>query len=105
MCDLSGNLGSEQGGNRPVFVAQNDVGNKHSNTTIVIPLTKKDKTSLPQHFLLEKSKYGFLSYDSTVLCEQLKCIDISNRITRKLGRVSSEDLKVILDLIDKNFRL
>ena len=32
--DLSGNIGSEQGGIRPVLVIQNDIGNLHSSTTI-----------------------------------------------------------------------
>lgn len=30
-------LGSEQGGNRPCVVIQNDIGNIHSGTTIIAP--------------------------------------------------------------------
>lgn len=32
--DLSGTIGSEQGGIRPVLIIQNDIGNLHSPTTI-----------------------------------------------------------------------
>ena len=39
--NLDGTVGSEQSGIRPVIVVQNDVGNKYSPTTIVVPLTKK----------------------------------------------------------------
>ena len=37
--DLSGTVGSEQGGIRPVLIIQNDIGNLHSPTTIVIPFS------------------------------------------------------------------
>ena len=36
--DLRPVIGSEQGGIRPVLIIQNDIGNKHSPTTIIIPL-------------------------------------------------------------------
>ena len=36
-------VGSEQGGIRPAIVVQNNVGNKYSNTTIVMPCTSQMK--------------------------------------------------------------
>ena len=39
MANLSPIIGSEQGGERPVLIIQNDVGNLNSPTTIVIPIT------------------------------------------------------------------
>lgn len=105
ICDLSGNLGSEQGGSRPVLVVQNNIGNSYSPTTIIVPLTKQDKAILPQHYILSKDDYDFLFNDSTVLCEQVKCIDISSRLERKLGKISKKDMDEILSLINKNFKL
>lgn len=35
--NLDGALGSEQQGNRPVLIVQNDIGNKYSPTTIILP--------------------------------------------------------------------
>lgn len=35
--DLDPVIGSEQGGNRPVLVIQNNVGNRHSPTIIIAP--------------------------------------------------------------------
>jgi mRNA interferase MazF len=32
--------GSEQGGLRPVLIVQNDVGNRHSTTTVVAAITR-----------------------------------------------------------------
>lgn len=105
ICDLSGNLGSEQGGSRPVLVVQNNTGNSHSPTTIIVPLTKQEKAKLPQHYILNKDDYEFLFHDSTVLCEQVKCIDMSSRLERKLGKISRQDMDEILTLINKNFKL
>ena len=48
--DLSPVIGSEQGGIRPVIVLQNDTGNCHSPTTIVVAVTSKTtKNYLPTH--------------------------------------------------------
>ena len=40
--DLSPAVGSEQDGLRPVIVLQNDMGNKHSPTTIVAAITSRE---------------------------------------------------------------
>lgn len=37
-------VGSEQGGQRPVLVIQNNRGNEHSPTVIVAPITSRPKT-------------------------------------------------------------
>ena len=39
--DLRPVVGSEQGGIRPVLIVQNDIGNRHSPTTIVAAITSK----------------------------------------------------------------
>ena len=40
---LGSAIGSEQQGKRPVLILQNDVGNRHSPTTIVAVLTSKKR--------------------------------------------------------------
>lgn len=47
-------IGSEQGGTRPVLIISNDVGNKHSPTVIVAPITSRihTKAKLPTHTLI-----------------------------------------------------
>ena len=43
--DLDPIIGSEQQGIRPVVIIQNEMGNKHSPTVLVAPIsTKKDKS-------------------------------------------------------------
>lgn len=89
--DLSGAIGSEQGGIRPVLIIQNDMGNIHSCTTIVIPLTSKIKNlNQPTHTLIKSSAFTGLREDSMVLGEQMRVIS-SQRIISKIGTVVDEE--------------
>lgn len=86
--DLSPVIGSEQGGQRPVVIVQNDVGNMHSPTTIVMPITAKlTKPKLPTHIGLpaEFEETG-IQRDSVILAEQIRTVD-KKRIQDKIGRV------------------
>lgn len=49
-------IGSEQGGTRPVLIISNDVGNKHSPTVIVAPITSRihTKAKLPNWTVCER---------------------------------------------------
>ena len=85
--DFKKNEGSEQNGLRPAVVVQNDTGNVFSNTTIVCPLTTKEKTMTITHVILLPRDCGIL-HPSVVLCEQIRAIDKS-RIRRKIGYITS----------------
>lgn len=94
--DLSPVIGSEQGGLRPVLVIQNNVGNKYSPTTIVVPITSRfTKKPLPTHVPL--SNCG-LAKDSVALCEQLRTID-KKRLKEKMGCLTDEKWEVVNDAI------
>ena len=84
--DLSPVIGSEQGGQRPVVVVQNDVGNQHSPTVIIAPITAKiSKPKLPTHVGLPASiETTGVSRDSVILTEQIRTID-KHRLQDKLG--------------------
>lgn len=74
--DLNPVTGSEQGEVRPVLIVQNDVGNAHSPTTIIVPLTARNKGRLPTHVKI--SRTGRLRSDSIALVEQPRgLMDIS----------------------------
>lgn len=87
LTDLNGYIGSEQSGVRPVVIVQNDIGNAHSPTTVIVPLTSKHKPSLPTHTLLTPSDCG-VRENSTALCEQMRVIDKS-RLKKWLGKVEN----------------
>jgi mRNA interferase MazF len=78
-------VGSEQGGTRPVLVLSNDIGNAHSPTVVVAPLTKQTKRHrLPVHVRIPKS--CGLDADSLALAEQIRTIDRS-RLGKFVGRI------------------
>lgn len=88
LIDLSNQVGSEQGGVRPAIIVQNEIGNLHSPTTIVCPLTSKKKTMSATHVALSPDDAGIIQ-DSTVLCEQVRVIDKA-RIRKKVGEVKNK---------------
>ena len=75
--------GSEQHGDRPAVILQNDVGNYHSPTLIVATMTSKaeKKVNQPTHCLLENAG---LNMPSVVQAEQIFTIDKS-RALKYLG--------------------
>ncbi len=89
MADLNPIVGSEQGGNRPVLVIQNDVGNLHSPTIVVAIISSKiEKSKLPTHVTIKK---GVLPLDSVVYAEQIRTIDKA-RLLRYVGELSKDDM-------------
>lgn len=96
--DLRPTVGCEQGGIRPVLIIQNNLGNIHSPTTIVIALTSRQKGELPTHVPLHKEQCNGLSDDSIILCEQIRTIDKA-RIKGKIGYVDEEYLDDIMKAI------
>ena len=86
--DLNPVVGSEQGDCRPVLVVQNDIGNEHSPTVVVTPLTRNlHKNPLPTHVIIPRS--CGLGRDSLVLAEQIRTIDRS-RLSNYIGHISRE---------------
>lgn len=102
--DLSPVIGSEQGGIRPVLIVQNDIGNKHSPTTIIAPLTTKfTKAKLPTHVELSTAETN-LKADSIVLLEQLRTID-KRRLSTKMGTVAADKIPLINKAISISLEL
>lgn len=100
LVDFKKNEGSEQNGIRPAIVIQNDTGNSFAPTTIVCPLTSKQKGTDVTHVVLSPEDCGVL-HPSIVLCEQIRVIDKS-RIRRRVGRVVSLSK---LDAIERKIML
>lgn len=94
LVDLGMNVGSEQGGCRPVLLLQNDVGNHFGPTLIVAPVTSRywKKSKQPTHTLLEGIQN--LNSPSVVLAEQLLTID-KMRVMKYLGKVPEEQMLAV----------
>ena len=87
-------VGSEQCGNRPVVVIQNNVGNKYSNTVIIAAITSKleRKHLNPTHCRLQ-AQHG-LTRISYVLLEQIQTIDKS-RLEEYIGRLTDKFMRKV----------
>ena len=90
-CDFYPVVGSEQSGCRPAIVIQNNVGNQHSPTTIVAPITSKPKKCMPTHVQLRNRK---LINGSIVLLEHIRTIDKS-RLKTFVCKASDYEMKKI----------
>ena len=92
--DLSSSVGSEQGGLRPVVVIQNNLGNKHSPTTIIAPITSRNsKNLLPTHIPLVQGEGG-LSSNSLILLEQVRVVD-KQRLKNRFGILSEDKMEQV----------
>ena len=89
--------GSEQHGDRPAGIIQNDVGNTYAPTLIVVPLTSntEKKVTQPTHCLLENEG---LSMSSMALAEQIFTIDKS-RALKYLGHLTPEEMRRVDDAV------
>lgn len=92
LVDLGTNIGSEQGGCRPVLLVQNDIGNHFGPTLIVAPVSSRywKKSKQPTHTLIEGIQN--LSSPSVVFTEQLLTID-KVRVMKYLGKVPEDQMQ------------
>ena len=93
-------VGSEQGGIRPVLVIQNDVGNRHSPTVIVLAVTGQiNKARLPTHVPVPAEGNGLMK-DSVILAEQIRTLD-KRRLRERLGAIAPE----VMDKVSEALRI
>lgn len=92
--NLTGNKGSEQGGERPMLIIQNDIGNQFSPTVIVAIIGRTKRTDLPVHVVLNTKAYGLPKESSVVMLEQLRTLDKSRLICRS-GQLNEEDMRLV----------
>jgi len=84
------NNGSEQQGERPVVIIQNDIGNIFSPTVIVAAITSKlNKKKLPVHV---ESENNYLERNSVILLEQIRTID-KRKLKEKMGYLDYLELE------------
>ena len=83
--DFRPGRGSEQSGQRPALVIQNDIGNEYGATTIIAAITT---TMKPFPFMVRvPARPAGLDRESMVNLAQLLTID-KRRLHRRLGRIN-----------------
>lgn len=93
-------IGSEQGKTRPALVIQNDVGNIHSTTTIVAPITSRRFSKIYPFNVELRKEDSPLRYDSTILLNQIRTID-KERIAKVAGKIDN----VIMASVEKAVKI
>ena len=80
-------VGSEQSGNRPVLLLQNNTGNRYGSTVIAAPITSRAgvEARLPTHVYMP----DVLELPSIILLEQIRTLD-KQRLLRYIGRLNSQ---------------
>lgn len=96
-------FGSEQGGNRPCVVIQNDIGNIHSGTTIIAPMTTQTKKRLPTHVPIS-SEDKPLHPSTIILLEQIRVVD-KQRVGNYVCRLSDETMERVDKAIEISLAL
>ena len=91
--DLNPVIGNEKGVVRPVLVIQNDTGNYHSPTIIVIAVTRRTfkKHSQPTHVVLDDAE-GLTP--SLFMSEVIRTID-KRRVRSYVGKLTEEQMEQI----------
>lgn len=94
LANLGSTVGSEESGIRPVLIIQNDIGNKHSSTTIIIPLTRRIETQyqLPTH--IEIKEFGKRKDKAIIMAEQIKVI-AKSRLIKRIGILPKNYIKKV----------
>ncbi|GAB3681944.1 type II toxin-antitoxin system PemK/MazF family toxin [Salinarchaeum chitinilyticum] len=90
-----GDVGGETGRHRPCLVVQNDVGNEHSSTTVVVPLTADFGPERYPHEVLLRPQDSGLDEGAVALCSQPTTVEIERDVVENLGSVPED---VLLDV-------
>ena len=95
LVDLEPVKGHEQGRTRPCVVVQNDVGNRYSSTTVIVPLTDASHIKKPSPIYVPVKKGdGGATKDSFVLCDQIRTVDQS-RFRSIYGTLAPETMAAV----------
>jgi len=101
--DWSPGRGSEQSGVRPALIIQNDIGNRHSPTTIVAACSKADVKPYPFVVSVTRQESG-LPKDCKINLSAILSIDKSF-LSDKCGELSKEKMAEVDEAIKKSLAL
>jgi mRNA interferase MazF len=88
-------VGHEQGRSRPCIVVQNDIGNRFSSTTIIVPMTDAKHIQKPSPiYVLIKKGDGGATIDSYALCDQIRTVD-QRRFRGIYGTLAPQTMSLI----------
>jgi len=94
--NLEGAKGHEKQDTRPCLVIQNDIGNQNSPLTIVAPLSdERQYKELPVQVKVSAEELGEGGKNSVIECGQIRTVDSSERIEKKLTRIQDDTMEEV----------
>ena len=96
LINLDPTIGSEIQKTRPCVVISPDEMNKYIATVIVAPMTTKGQ-SYPTRIACQ-----FQGKDGQIVLDQIRTVD-KTRLVKKLGQISSDEQKAVLDTLAEMF--
>lgn len=90
-------VGSEIRKIRPTVIFSNNVGNKHSETLIVLPVTNREFRGQPTQVMLEKSIIDGCStqLSGLIMGEQIRTVSKKRLMSRRIGRLTEEGISKV----------
>jgi mRNA interferase MazF len=100
--NLDPSVGREIMKTRPCVVVQNDIGNRHSQLTIVAAMTGAENIlqKAPPIWILVAKGDGGIDKDSYVLCNQIRTVDET-----RLGKIYGTLSKEVMEKVDRAIRI
>lgn len=86
--------GHEQAGYRPAVVISNDFFNAKTNLTIVCPITNTNRP-FPLHVSLDERT----TTTGTILCEQLRAVDLEQRPYNQIEQLPEDLLNEVIAIV------
>ncbi len=96
LVNLDPTVGSEIQKTRPCVVISPDEMNRHIATVIIAPMTTKGK-QYPTRVISQ-----FQGKNGQIVLDQIRTVD-KNRLVKKLGRISPDEQKMLLDILAEMF--
>jgi mRNA interferase MazF len=100
--NLNPTIGSEQSGMRPLLVISGNLLNSYLNVVICCPLTTKVK-NYKGNLVLQPNNENNLSETSEVLTFHIRSVS-KERLVRKIGKISKEELYQVKKCLDEILR-
>ena len=96
LVNLDPTVGSEIQKTRPCVVISPDEMNRYIATVIIAPMTTKGK-QYPTRVVCQ-----FQGKNGQIVLDQIRTVD-KNRLVKKLGRISQDEQKMLLDILAEMF--
>jgi mRNA interferase MazF len=103
LTDFNPARGSEQSGQRPAVIIQNDVGNRVADTTIIAAISTNLRSN-PTNVLIKSANETGLKQDSMVKTSQLLTIS-KERLLKRLGKIDKQTIEALKQALKKSLAL